>query len=76
LDHRFFSPHLGEKNRDEIVGPFLLTLILKQILTWWCTPEVPALRRLRQEDGELHGSMDYIQRTPSKKKEKSQSSRL
>lgn len=30
----------------------------------WCyTPVIPAVRRLRQEDGEFEASLDYIERT-------------
>jgi hypothetical protein len=29
---------------------------------WWCTPVIPAFRRLRQEYGEFKGSLNYIGR--------------
>jgi hypothetical protein len=35
---------------------------------WWCTPVIPALRRLRQEDHELKASLNYIMSFCLKKK--------
>jgi hypothetical protein len=35
---------------------------------WWCTPVIPALRRLRQEDQEFEASLGNIVRTVSKPK--------
>jgi hypothetical protein len=35
---------------------------------WWCTPVIPALRRLRQEDGEFQASLDHRVRPGFKKK--------
>jgi hypothetical protein len=29
---------------------------------WWCTPVIPALRRLRQEDWEFQTSLDKVVR--------------
>lgn len=38
---------------------------------WWCTPIIPAFRRLRQEDlHEFEASLNYIVRTCLKKKQK------
>jgi hypothetical protein len=34
---------------------------------WWCTPVIPALRRLRQEDHEFEASLDYTVRPHLKK---------
>jgi hypothetical protein len=40
---------------------------------WWCTPVIPALRRLREEDQELEASLGYLVRpylkTPQKTKQ-------
>jgi hypothetical protein len=36
---------------------------------WWCTPILPALRRLRQEDWKFKDSLGYITRPCLKKKE-------
>jgi hypothetical protein len=42
---------------------------------WWYTTVIPALRRLRQEDGEFEDSLGYSktlsQKTNAKKKEES-----
>jgi hypothetical protein len=35
---------------------------------WWCTPVIPVLRELRQEDLELGASLGYIERPVSKNK--------
>jgi hypothetical protein len=34
----------------------------KRSWVWWCTPVIPALRRLRQEDSEFEVSVGYIGR--------------
>jgi hypothetical protein len=34
---------------------------------WWLTAVIPALGRLRQENGEFKASLGYIERTPSQK---------
>jgi hypothetical protein len=31
-------------------------------LVWWCTPVIPALKKLSQEDGELEVSLGYMVR--------------
>jgi hypothetical protein len=43
---------------------------LKGNQAWWCTPVIPALRRLRQEDHEFKASLGYI--TTKKKKPKNE----
>jgi hypothetical protein len=37
---------------------------------WWCTPVLPALGRLRQEDCEFWASVSYIERFCLKAKKK------
>jgi hypothetical protein len=37
---------------------------------WWCTPVIPALGKLRQEDCEFQASLDYTVRSCLKKKKK------
>jgi hypothetical protein len=49
--------------------------VIKQqdIQTWWCTPQISALRSLRQDDCKFKAPLDYLARccpTPSKKKKK------
>jgi hypothetical protein len=39
-----------------------------KIQVWWCTFITPALRRLRQEDGEFKTSLGYIARSCLHKK--------
>jgi hypothetical protein len=39
-------------------------------LAWWCAPQIPALRWLRQEDKKFKTSLGYIAEILSKKKKK------
>jgi hypothetical protein len=44
-------------------------MILKlEWLAWWCTPAIPALRRLRPEDRELQDSLGCAVRPCAKTK--------
>jgi hypothetical protein len=42
--------------------------INKSCQVWWCTPVIPAFRRLRQEDGESQASLGYTVRPNLKSK--------
>jgi hypothetical protein len=35
---------------------------------WWCTPAIPALRRLRKEEGKFEDSQAYVTRPCQKRK--------
>jgi hypothetical protein len=37
---------------------------------WWCTPVIPAFRRLRQEDHGFEASLGYLVRPYLKRKKK------
>jgi hypothetical protein len=37
--------------------------VYRQWGVWWCTPVIPALGKLRQEDHEFEASLDYIVRS-------------
>jgi hypothetical protein len=46
-----------------------------QSQAWWCTPVIPALRRLRQEDHEFEVDLSIIVRPCLKKKTKKKKNR-